>query len=139
MIKTIQILATLIFTSFFFPFFFTFLPTVNTKMMMGALGVIVLLAQLARNKNAGINKDFFLLTLFASSISFSSFMCMTINDTPDDSYLSYVISMLVWLAAAYFVTNAIKWVHGAVSIELFLLLSDRSWRISMSIGYIDRP
>lgn len=120
MIKTIQIFITLIFTSFFFfPFFFTFLPTINTKMMMAAAGGAVLLVKLARGENARIDKDFLILSLCALAISFASFLSMTINDTPDDSYLSYAISMWVWLSAAYFVANAIKWTHGTVSVELF--------------------
>ena len=58
--KIILVLLTLVFTSFFFfPFYFTFLPTVNTKMMMAALGLVVLLVKLARNGGAKIDRDIF--------------------------------------------------------------------------------
>lgn len=119
MVKSFQIAITLIFTSFFFfPFFFTFLPSVNTKMMVAAGGLILFLYNLSKRGKAVINKDFLILSLCALSVSFVSLLSMTINDTPDDSYLSYIVSMWVWLGAAYFVVNSISWVHGYVSVEL---------------------
>lgn len=42
---------------------------------------------------------------------------MTINNTPDDSYLGYIISMWVWLFAAYFCVFLMRQVHGEVSVE----------------------
>ena len=42
--KIIQVLLTLVLTSFFFfPFYTTFLPAINTKMIVAALGGILLL------------------------------------------------------------------------------------------------
>lgn len=116
--KTIQVLLTLVFTSFFFfPFYFTFLPGVNTKMMMAALGGILLLVKLAKNGSAQVDKDIFSISLWAALVSLASLLSMVLNNTPDDSYLGYVVSMWVWLAAAYFVVNAIKFTHGSVTIE----------------------
>lgn len=116
--KIIQVLLTLVFTSFFFfPFYPTFLPTVNTKMMMAALGGILLLMKLARNRSAQIDKGIFSVSLWAALVSLASLISMVLNNTPDDSYLGYVVSMWVWLAAAYFVVNAIKFTHGTVTVE----------------------
>lgn len=116
--KIIQVLLTLVFTSFFFfPFSFTFLPTVNTKMMMAALGGFLLLVKLARSGSAQIDKGIFSVSLWAILVSFASLISMVLNNTPDDSYLGYVVSMWVWLAAAYFVVSAIKFTHGSVTIE----------------------
>ena len=116
--KIIQVLLTLVFTSFFFfPFYFTFLPTVNTKMMMAALGGFLLLVKLARSGSAQIDKGIFSVSLWAILVSFASLISMVLNNTPDDSYLGYVVSMWVWLAAAYFVVSAIKFTHGSVTIE----------------------
>lgn len=42
---------------------------------------------------------------------------MTINNTPDNSYLSYIISMWVWLFAAYFCVYLMRQVHGEISSE----------------------
>lgn len=116
--KIIQVLLTLVFTSFFFfPFYFTFLPTVNTKMMMAALGGFLLLVKLARSGSAQIDKGIFSVSLWAMFVSLASLISMVLNNTPDDSYLGYVVSMWVWLAAAYFVVSAIKFTHGSVTIE----------------------
>ena len=43
---------------------------------------------------------------------------MTINNTPDDSYLGYIISMWVWLFAAYFCVRMMRLVHGKVTVEI---------------------
>ena len=51
-------------------------------------------------------------------MSFASFLSMSINNTPDGSYLTYIVSMWVWLGGAYFVVNWIKANHGAVSVEI---------------------
>lgn len=118
-VKLLQIIITLIVTSFFFfPFYFTFLPTVNTKMMMAAAGFLVFLVDLSKNRTANINRDFFVLSLLAALVSFVSFLSMTINETPDDSYITYLVSMWVWLGAAYFMVSTVKWTHEKVSIEL---------------------
>lgn len=116
--KIIQVLLTLVFTSFFFfPFYFTFLPSVNTKMIMAALGGIVLLVKLARNRSAQVDKGIFSISLWGALVSLASLLSMVLNNTPDDSYLGYVVSMWVWLAAAYFVIQAIKFTHGTATVE----------------------
>ncbi len=113
-----QVLLTLVLTSFFFfPFYPTFLSTVNTKMMLAAMGGILLLMKLARNRSAQIDEDIFSVSLWAALVSLASLISMVLNNTPDDSYLGYVVSMWVWLAAAYFVVNAIKFTHGTVTVE----------------------
>lgn len=57
--KAFLVPIVLIATSFFyFPFYFTFLPTVNTKMMMAALGLVVLLVKLGRDGHGYVSKDF---------------------------------------------------------------------------------
>lgn len=116
--KIIHVLLILVFTSFFFfPFYFTFLPTVNTKMMMAALGVILLLVKLAKNGSAQIDRDIFSISICAALVSLVSLLSMVLNDTQDDSYFGYVVSMWVWLAAAYFVVNTIKFIHGKATVE----------------------
>lgn len=119
MIKIVPICLGLIITSFFyFPFFVTFLPSVNTKMMVALAGLILLMFNLSRGREAKIDKNFFIISLLALGVSFVSLMSMTLNNTTDNSYLSYIISMWVWCGAGYFVVGFIKCVHGKCSIEL---------------------
>ena len=120
--KIILIILTVIATSFFFfPFVFTFFPIANTKMMLGALGVVMLLFNIAKGKMAKLNKSFLILTLLSLAVCFVSLLSMTINNTHDGSYSKYTISMWVWLSAAYVVINMIRGVHGRVSVELVCL------------------
>lgn len=110
---------TLIIVSFyFFPFTFRFLPSVNTKMALAALGLVILVIQLARNRNALIDKDFFQLSVFASLVSLAGIISVIYNETPDYEYTSYIVSMWVWTSAAYVVISLIRLVHGSVSVRL---------------------
>lgn len=105
-------------TFFFFPFYPTFLPSVNTKMMMAACGLVALAYNLTTNGRGKMNKDFLILSLVSMGVSMASLLAMVINDTPDDSYLDYFVSMWVWLGAAYFMVNMIKFTHGRANVEL---------------------
>lgn len=117
--KLLGILTTTVVTSlFFFPFEFTFLSGVNTKMMIAALGLVLLVINLARDRHAIINKEFFILSVIAALVSLAGFTSIVINHTSDFTYASYIISMWVWTSAAYVVTRLIKQVHGSLSLEL---------------------
>lgn len=43
----------------FFPFEFTFLPSINTKMAMAGIGLVILIIQLACGRKSVIDRDFF--------------------------------------------------------------------------------
>lgn len=121
MLRVIAIILTGIITSFyFFPFEFSFLPGANTKMLMAGFSLVVLMIQLAKKGQGNINKDFFLLSLWAITVSLAGIVSVTYNGTNDYSYASYIISMWVWLGGAYIVINSVRWVHGIVSVRLVL-------------------
>ena len=119
MIKAFPIFLTFCCTSFFFfPFFPAVLPTVNTKMIMAACGLVALCFELAKKGSGKISVDLLSLSVMAFTVSGASLLSMLINDSRDNSYLMYFISMWVWLGAGYFMTWMIRWAHGKVSIEL---------------------
>ncbi|MCZ8373204.1 hypothetical protein O6P32_10880 [Phocaeicola sp. KGMB11183] len=119
MIKVIGILLTLIVTSLYlFPFELKHLPGANTKMIMAGLGLIVIGIQMARQKNPLINTGFFKLVLLASLVSLIGLFAVVFNDTSDFEYATYIVSMLVWISAAYVVITWMKFVHETVSVEL---------------------
>ena len=119
MIKYIGIAFSIILTSFyFFPFEFLAFPGVNTKMAMAGLSLIILGFQLGMKANATIDKDFFNLSILALLVSFASFISMVYNNTEDPSFLTYFISMWVWLGGAYTLIQCLKFVHGYVSVRL---------------------
>lgn len=118
-IKSLLVPIVIIFTSFFlFPFYFTFMPGINTKMILAAIGLAILLFKLGINGKGFISKDFFVVSICALGVSFASLLSMTINDTSDGAYLSYIVTMWVWVGAAYCVTQMIKAVHGKVNADL---------------------
>lgn len=114
----INILSVIITSFYFFPFEFVFVPGINTKMALAGIGLIVFIKNVAQNRSGVIDKDFFSLSIIALIISLFSFITMTYNNTPDYSFLTYFVSMWVWLGGAYAVTRWLKMVYGHVSVLL---------------------
>ncbi len=118
-LKLIAMLFLVFLTSmFFFPFEFTFLPGINTKMAMAAVGLVLFALDLAKGRAASLDRSFFLLSFLAALVSLAAFASAVINHTNDYTYASYIISMWVWMGAAYVVVSAIKWVHGETTVEI---------------------
>lgn len=120
MLKLICMLFVSIMTSmFFFPFEFVFLPNVNTKMILAGLGLMCLFVNLSRGTQRGVlNHDLFNLSIWAMLISFISFAAVTFNDTYDYTFVTYIVSMWVWLGGAYAVTCMMKVLHGHLNVIL---------------------
>lgn len=119
MLKYLQMAVGVILTSlYFFPFSFTFLPAVNTKMAMAGVGLVMLGLQLGRARNSVFSKDMVTISLYALMVSFTSFIAVTLNETRDYTYVSYIISMWVWLSAAFVAVKYMRTVHGYISVEL---------------------
>ncbi len=79
-------------TSFgFFPFEFTFLPGMNTKMILAAIGLVAIAVNLAKKRDAFISRDFFIVSLYAAMVSLVGFIATGYNDTSDYSYASYLV------------------------------------------------
>ena len=69
--RYIGYLITLIVTSlYFFPFEFSFLPGVNTKMAMAVLGLILAVYSCAKNRSIGLPKEYIWVFLLALLTSF---------------------------------------------------------------------
>lgn len=111
---------TVIVTSlFFFPFFPMFMPMVNTKMVLAAIGLVALALDWANKRDAMVNRDMFFLTLAAMFVGILSFISETYHETGGNAYVTLFVSMWVWVGAAYTVSLLIKHVHGKVTIRLF--------------------
>ena len=85
---------------------------------MAGMGLVVLGMRLAKGQKSSIDKDIFMLSLYALLISLASLATMVYNNTNDNSFLTYFMSMWVWLGGAYFVTVWLKKVHGYLSVRL---------------------
>lgn len=115
------IFLTILTSLYFFPFEFSFLPGINTKMMLAAAGLVLLGLQLARQeKKSEVNNDIFTLSLFAAGVSIMGWFSITVNNTPDTAYANYLVSMWVWLGGAYMLTKVIRQMHGYLSVALIV-------------------
>lgn len=112
-------LITAIITSLYlFPFEFVFLPGVNTKMILALLGGVLILVDCSANKCALLNKRFFVLIIIALLVSLLGFISTAINTTSDYTYATYIVSMIVWVSAAYLIVGVIKTVHHGISVVI---------------------
>lgn len=103
---------------YFFPFEFTFLPGVNTKMAMAGVGLVLYAIDFAKGRAPQINKDGFVIAVLGVLVSLCGLLSVIVNNTNDYTYASYFVSMFVWLGGAYTAIKILKWLHGYVSVEL---------------------
>ena len=107
----------IIFSCYFFPFEFAFLPGINTKMVLAVIGLMLLAVQWAKEKSMTTAKDMLAVSVWAAVFSLFSFFSVTYNNTTDYAYATYIVSMWVWLSGAYAVLSLIRAVHGSISIQ----------------------
>ncbi len=118
MIKILKIILTILITSFyFFPISFPFLP-VNTKNLLAAIGLVFALFELIRQKDFSIPRQLLILLLISGMVSLMSLISITYNQTPDDTYVSYIISAIIWLSGAFSVGYIIRLMYGRIDVPL---------------------
>ena len=110
--------CTIIVDFFYFSSVFTFTNGVNTKLILSVFGLATFIITSVRRREFKVSREMVVLTVLALGVSLASFLAMTINNTTDNTYLTYVVSMLVWLAAAYMVIRILRAAYGKVTIEL---------------------
>ena len=74
-------LTVIVSSMYLFPFEFSFLPGMNTKMLLGGLGLIILTIQLAKKQDALIDYNIFSLSVIAILISLTALFSVTLNAT----------------------------------------------------------
>ena len=112
------LLAGVAVSCYFFPFEFTFLPGINTKMAMAGVGLVLYVIDLAKGRAPQVNMDGFVMTVIALLVSMCGLFSVIVNNTNDYTYATYIVSMFVWLGGAYTAVKVVKWLHGYVSVEL---------------------
>lgn len=111
-----DVFLTILVSLYFFPFEFSFLQGINTKMILATVGLVLLGINIAISKSAQIDKSFFSLSFIAGLMSLVGLFSITYNNTPDTSYATYIVSMWVWFGGAYTVYYIIKKLNGECSI-----------------------
>jgi len=104
-----------------FPIEYKFLPRgLNTKMILGVVGIIAYILAAIRRKSALFHNT----TIFSLTIAFIfsawCYYAMVANGTPDDSYATFYMSFCVWLGGAYAVCALVKALHGRVNIAILV-------------------
>lgn len=122
MIRFLTIIMTgIIFSMYIFPFQFTFFPVGNTKIFIAVVGLFLFGVDLVRRREFSVDRSMFFISLWAMAVSFCSIISLAYNAATDTAYVSYVVSMWVWLGAAYTICSLIRWVHTQISVELVCL------------------
>lgn len=118
MTKIVAIIFTGIIVSFYyFPFEFSFLPGMNTKMGLAVVGLILAVLHLVKKRDTLIPLNLIRIEGLAGIVSLVGVISIVINNTSDYAYATYFVSMTVWLSGAYAVCSLIKAVHGRVTID----------------------
>lgn len=104
--------------AFVFPLFLASNTEINSKMVMAVMGVAVLMRDLYVRDTSFFNRRFLFLSILAVCVSLIGVISTTLNATHDYTYATYIVSMWVWLFAAYFVMTVMRHVHGHVSVQL---------------------
>ena len=119
MTKTIGIILTVLLTSmFFFPVSFIFLPGPNSKNLLAAVGLALALLVMVRQKDFSVPRELLILMLLSGMVSLLSLVSITYNQTPDNTYVSFIRATAIWLSSAFTVACAIRAVHGRIDVSL---------------------
>ena len=92
----------------------------NTKKLMAAAALVILLWKLIQKRELKMDKDFLYLSILAGLVSICGIASVTYNNTEDYTYATYISSAWVWWGAAYTVCHMIKWVHGRLTWDLVI-------------------
>ena len=114
------VVCVLVTSMFYFPFEFNAYPGMNTKKVLAAVALAILVFRMVKQRGLIVNKDFIYLSIIAGLVSFCGIISVTYNNTTDYAYATYITSAWVWWGAAYTTCSLIRWVHGRIDIPLVI-------------------
>lgn len=100
---------------YFFPFNTVHAPWMNSKMLLAAIGLVIIFIQMAQRGQGEIDTALIKISFLALLLSVISYVSITLNNSVDTSYLFYFSSMMTWLSASYIVIIWIRHIHGHAS------------------------
>lgn len=83
------IITPIIVSSFYFPVSINVLPGLNTKMALALVGCLIVAFQMGKRSLPTVDRQLFVISMWALSVSFITFVSMTYNETADNTYLTY--------------------------------------------------
>lgn len=119
MIKLLKILLTVVVTDlFFFPLILLAFPGVNSKMVLAVIGLVLVVIEMTRKEGMSFPDELLKLLFCCGMVSLMSLISITVNQTQDTTYASYIVSASVWLSAAFTACWVIKQAHGRIDVPL---------------------
>lgn len=112
-----MIFTVIIVSFYYFPFEFSFLPGINTKMGLAVIGVLLAIQNVVRKRDMKFPPNLVRLEALAVLVSIVGLLSVVANNTPDYAYATYFVSMTVWLSGAYTICSLIKYVHKELTVE----------------------
>ena len=116
------ILSIVIIDFFFFSTTFSFSGSTNTKMVLAVVGLVYLVFDLIKRHAFSLPKEFIILTFFSLGVSLLAYLSSTINNTQEYAYITYFISMWVWLSGAYGALRLLLSVNGKLDLDMIAKL-----------------
>lgn len=115
----VAILLTIICSLYYFPITLNALPMLNSKMFLAALGIVLFAWEhIIKNRTLSIRKEMLPVLLLGLLISLWSYYSVVYNNTSDFVFVTYFVSMSVWLGGAYVVIYLLRVVYGTVTYKL---------------------
>lgn len=114
------ILLGMLVSFFFYPISFSFLPIINTKMMLAAVGVTMFGFETLRGGRGGIDWDVLVSATIAVFFSLFCFITAYVNNTTDDSYSSYILTFFVWTFGGYTVCHFLRKKYGSANLRIII-------------------
>ena len=115
-----MLVVAMIVSGYYFPFTFTFLPGVNTKMVLAVIGIGLVLYEGCRKRGITFSKELMGAVVLACLFSFVCLFSIDYNHTDDYSYVTYFATFFTWLGGAYAACAAIRLLHGKVTLKLLV-------------------
>lgn len=116
-----SILIAIVCSLYYFPISLQVLPSVNSKMVLAAMGLAFLGWERMKSRSLSVRKDLLLVLCLGLVFSLSSYVSVVYNSTDDMVFATYFVSMCVWLGGAYCVVYLLRRLYGKVSLTLVLL------------------
>ena len=96
-----MLLISMVVSGYYFPFSFSVLPQLNTKMALAMLGIALVAYQGFQKHRITFSRDLLGAIVFAFIFSFICFVAADYNHTDDYSYVTYFVSFFTWLGGAH--------------------------------------
>lgn len=103
---------------YYFPTSLQVLPSVNSKMVLAAIGGGLFIWEHLRHRQAEIRTEIFGALVIAAVFSLWVYFSIVMNDTADMTYVTYFVSACVWLGGAYTVVWCLRRMYGWATFRL---------------------